>query len=120
MIETEYVKNIWKEIEKFIAPFRKPEVIDIFTNGYCYYFAKILKIRFNTFFWHPTELYYNPVDCHFACLVANKLWDINGVIFDDVIEYGTKKYGNWYNWFYYIDFEPKDSERVANNCIYKN
>lgn len=119
MIITEYVKEKWGEIDKFITPFRKSEVIDIFMNGYCYYFAKILSIRFNTFLWHPAEIYYNPIDCHFACLIGNKLWDINGEISDDIIDYGTNKHGDWYRWLYYVDFEPLDSERVVKNCIIK-
>lgn len=119
MIITEHVKKSWGEIDKFIAPFRKPELIDIFTNGYCYYFAQILSTRFNSFLWHPTDIYYNPIDCHFACLIGNKLWDINGAISDDIIEYQTNKFGHWYKWKYYIDWEPLDSERVIENCIIK-
>lgn len=119
MIITEHVKKSWGEIDKFIAPFRKPELIDIFTNGYCYYFAQILSTRFNSFLWHPTDIYYNPIDCHFACLIGNKLWDINGAISDDIIEYQTNKFGHWYKWKYYIDWEPLDSKRVIENCIIK-
>lgn len=119
MIITEHVKKSWGEIDKFIAPFRKPELINIFTNGYCYYFAQILSTRFNSFLWHPTDIYYNPIDCHFACLIGNKLWDINGAISDDIIEYQTNKFGHWYKWKYYIDWEPLDSERVIENCIIK-
>lgn len=119
MVITEHVKEQWDEIEKFIVPFRKKDIIDLFTTGYCYYFAKILAIRFDAFFWHPVELYYNPVDCHFACLIANKLWDINGAISNDIIEYKTNKHGNWYRWSYYVDFDLLDSDRVVKNCIVK-
>lgn len=119
MVITEHIKEQWGEIEKFIAPFRKPEVIDTFTNGYCYYFAQILNIRFNSYLWHPAEIYYNPVDCYFACLIGNKLWDINGVISDDIIDYKTNIHDNWYRWSYYIDSELLDAERVVKNCIIK-
>lgn len=119
MVITEYIKTEWDNIEKFIIPFQKPEIIDLFKNGYCYYFAKILKTRFCNFLWHPAEIYYNPIDCHFACLIGNKLWDVTGCI-SDIIDYGVDKYDNWYRWNYYIEIEPRDSERVVKNCIYKN
>jgi hypothetical protein len=105
-------------IERFIAPFRNPDTIHLFTEGYCYYFAKILQMRF-TYPDYTPDIYYNPIDCHFACLIYGELWDINGPVCDDIIERGINQYKNWYKWTYYMEVEPLDAARVKWNCILK-
>lgn len=120
MSETKRIEDIWNEVDEFIIPFKKPEIIDIFTNGYCFYFARILQTRFNDFSQYKAEIYYNPVDCHFACLIGGKLWDVNGLVMDDIIDYNTNHHMDWYKWDYYMDLEKSDSYRVFNNCILKN
>lgn len=50
------------------------EVIDCFTKGNCYWFARILQERFSG------TIMYNPVDGHFATEIDGDLYDITGRI----------------------------------------
>jgi hypothetical protein len=98
----------FKEIIEFIINFKKKhpqEIEDVFLNGYCYWFAKILEIRFGG------EILYNPKQVHFATLINNQLFDISGyVVFseDDV----------WLNWDEY-QMNNDDVSDIFNNCILK-
>jgi hypothetical protein len=42
-------------------------------NGNCYYFALILKDRFNG------EIYYDVIDGHFVCKIEDKYYDWEGI-----------------------------------------
>ena len=94
-----------KEILRFIKRFKKinPLVLkDQFYNGYCYYFAVILRERFGG------EIFFNPNLIHFATLIDNKMYDINGVI---------KEEDNWFEWKTYS--ETFDTTDILNSCILK-
>lgn len=96
------------EVLEFInRRFNNPEVIKSFTNGNCYYFAVILKARFN-----KGLIMYNEIDNHFGYLLDNKIYDITGVI--------CEKFSNdnlWDYWFIYYNRESANSRRVINDCI---
>ncbi len=58
------------EIEEFIN--RRFQNKDNWLSGNCYYFALILKERFNG------EIYYDPIDGHFMCLIDGFFYDWTG------------------------------------------
>ena len=88
-------------------------VIDCFTQGCCYWFAFILKERFQG------KIVYDPVIGHFACQIGSSVYDIKGNI--------DKQYGpgffNWYEWDtweLYANGEPSGARtRVIKDCILK-
>jgi hypothetical protein len=87
--------------------FNNPEVIKSFTNGNCYYFAQILRIRFNKGF-----IVYNEIDNHFGYLLDNKVYDITGIV--------CKNFKNdklWQDWTFYAFTEPSNAKRIINDCI---
>lgn len=90
---------------RFIARFsgcgRNQEVIEVFTQGCCYWFAWILKERFPS-----GTLMYDPVVNHFACRIAGKDYDITGNIS------GRYQLEPWNEY-------PDETEkrRIKRNCI---
>lgn len=64
------------EIDEFIQQFRlfgtSSEIVECFTNGFCYWFAYILKARFP-----KGDIYYHAWD-HFVFKYNGKLYDITG------------------------------------------
>lgn len=101
------------DIEKFIETFKKDgnekSLEEHFTCGYCYHFAVILAILFGGK-CGSKHIMYNPVENHFAVKIKNKLYDITGEIIPNE---------HWYNWEQYKHFEPLDSKRVIEQCVYK-
>lgn len=102
------------DVEKFIADFKKfgsgEEIINCFTQGYCYWFAFILKTRFP-----EGEICYNTLN-HFVFKYKNKLYDITGECSD-----------KWDNEYLYLwdEFIKKEAnsehlEVIKQCCIYKN
>ena len=65
-------KNILQFIKKF-SDFGN-QVVDCFTKGNCYWFARILAIEF------MGAIYYNPIVGHFATMIDRVLYDITGVV----------------------------------------
>lgn len=96
------------EILDFInRRFNNPEVVKSFTNGNCYYFAQILKIRFIA-----GNIVYDEINNHFGYLFNNKVYDITGVI--------CENFGNddlWKSWHDYMFCEPNNAKRVINDCV---
>lgn len=95
------------EILNFIEGFKMvcPEAIEyVFSNGYCYWFAKILELRFGG------EIYYNPMFDHFATLINNRFFDINGQV--------TKE-SSWISWNEYIITHKENAEEVYFSCVLK-
>lgn len=90
---------------------------DIFLNGQCYYFAKILQERFKPFY--QTKIYYNPIDNHFACaffLEGRKyLYDASGLI----ANLSFSEISPWVEWTEYIKVEPIGAARVYRDCIWQ-
>lgn len=87
----------------FITHFQNLGTIDIFTNGCCYWFAVILKERFQG------TIMYNPIDNHFATLINGFLYDITGQI--------SKK--GWKEWDEYKKLDELETERIYKYCIAK-
>lgn len=65
-------ENILQFIKKF-SDFG-PQVVDCFTKGNCYQFARILAIEF------MGTIYYDPIVGHFATMIGEVLYDITGVV----------------------------------------
>ena len=92
------------EVIKFVEHFQNLGTIDIFTNGCCYWFARILNERFLGL------IMYNPIDNHFATLVNAKLYDITGEIpWTD----------EWKEWREYEKLDPLETKRIYKYCINK-
>lgn len=106
----------FKEVDilTFIEDFKKfgtgKEIEDCFSNGYCYYFAIILKERFP-----EGEIFYNITN-HFVFKYNNEFYDITGNC--------TQKYNNWGtdSWKGYIELESDSShlKSLIQSSIKKN
>jgi hypothetical protein len=102
------------DIETFIRDFRNygtgEEIIKCFTEGYCYWFAFILKNRFP-----EGEIYYNTMN-HFVFKYNNRLYDITGDC--------TNKWDNeyLYKWDEYQKMENGSEyiKLLEHCCVYKN
>ena len=97
-----------KEVIKFIEHFQNLGTIDTFTNGCCYWFAKILEKRFQG------TIMYNPIDNHFATLISARLYDITGDISDKI-----RIDDSWYEWSEYEKLDPLETNRIYEYCINK-
>ena len=89
---------------RFIENFQNLGTIDTFTQGCCYWFAVILKERFQG------TIMYNPVDNHFASLIDGHLYDITGELTID---------GSWYEWEIYSKIDTLETDRIVRDCIEK-
>ena len=65
-------ENILHFIKKF-SDFGN-QVVECFTEGNCYWFARILAIEF------MGTIYYDPIVGHFATMINGVLYDITGVV----------------------------------------
>lgn len=92
-------------VETFIRKFKfkyNTELEYTFMHGNCYYFACILKERFNG------EIYYLPIWNHFICKIDKEYYDITGK---------AKFNEPPYKW---ADFKNIDSalyNRIVRDCI---
>lgn len=63
-------------ILEFILQIRKYDdsgsIGELFTKGFCYYFAVILQERFGG------EIVYEPIEGHFYCAIGNAYYDYYG------------------------------------------
>ena len=91
-------------INNFKKGFDKKAIEDCFSFGNCYWFAKILQLRFGG------NIYYSPVENHFITRINYNNYDING-------EYRPTEF--FYEWDNYQRIEPLDSARVIRDCINK-
>ncbi len=80
------------------------QVIDTFLFGCCWWFAFILKSRFER--EYPCEIVVNYVANHFACRINGSVYDITGRRADD---------GKWERWDDCTDDALK--ERIIEQCI---
>jgi hypothetical protein len=92
----------------FIEQFNKfgPNVTDCFSNGMCYWFAHILHQRF----YYDSQIMYDPVTNHFACLIDDRVYDITGEVTHD---------GRWDYWSSYQLGDAAHTVRLYRDCIYK-
>lgn len=100
------------EILNFINQFTKngtrKEVIDCFSNGCCFWFAKVLYERFYDFANRP-KFVYDRIVGHFGCKINNHIYDITGDVTNDY---------NWTSWNSILSTEPKRANRIMKDCIY--
>ena len=95
-----------EDIKNFIGRFNvSGDVEKVFTNGCCYWFAKILADRFEQY--NPT-IVYDAVSNHFATKIGDKVYDITGDVTDACETY-------WEDWASYPDFSHKS--RIIADCI---
>jgi hypothetical protein len=96
-----------QDILKFISGFRKEnekQVVKLFTEGYCYWFAYILQTMFGG------VLYYLPISGHFVIQIGDYFYDIHGRY--EVTE-------PCLNWEQYRAEDPLQYERIVKDCILK-
>ena len=79
------------------------EVTQTFTNGCCFWFAKILTDRFP-----EGKIVYNPVANHFAAELWARYYDITGEI-QDITGYSY--------WAWYQHYDPIHYDRLTQQCI---
>ena len=98
-------------INKFITSFDSPygEVKSKFLYGKCYWFARILKMRFKDYY--SCEIMYNQAINHFACKIENFFFDANGIIVPIRPE-------EWMNWHSFIIYDSANAQRIFRDCIY--
>lgn len=109
--ENEKEEKLLKEVNKFIKDFKlydnSGEVTDTFTKGYCYWFAYILKARFN----RGSIVYYHAGN-HFAFEVCGHIFDITGDITDKNVLFEP-----WEQ--FKLHFDPLVVQRLKRDCIDK-
>ena len=93
-------------VEEFIERFNSSDIKSNFLDGYCYYFAVMLKIRFS-----EGSIYYLPIENHFVFGLNNKFYDVTGEVnvAGKVI----------YLWSEYIKMDKVHSKRIIRDCILK-
>lgn len=96
------------EVLNFIKRFQNEGTIKTFTNGCCYWFAKILDERFN---FVQSRIMYNEIDNHFATLIGINLYDITGNLGD------IRDLKGWEDWWYFIGKDKALTERIFRDCI---
>lgn len=114
-----YQENRNKKILDFISHFtlkgKQTQVIECFTCGCCYWFAKILYTQFgewdeNGFPYEDSEIYYDEIENHFGYYdeISNRIYDITGDI------------TNKYNMKPFLDLAKRDEllfNRIIRDCI---
>lgn len=88
------------EVTNFIKKFHGSE--EVFTSGACYWFAKILKLRFV-----EGGIVYDPVQGHFAYRLNGRVYDVTGEI--DSMRYEV--------WKSYARQDSLERARIKKYCI---
>lgn len=102
-----------EELEKEVADFCSRFNDCDWTSGNCYYFAVILKDRFNG------EIYYDVIRGHFVCKILDKFFfDYNGLYQVDYNHKNQDKGTKLIKWddFHIYDYEQK--WRIQRDCIF--
>ena len=105
------------QILDFIRQFQKPDTIDVFSNGMCYWFAEILKTRFP-----GGSIIYNDIENHFSYYYDGLRYDIKGAhpmfLFnsDDIWD-GFKTLDELHTCHLYRDCINKTEIEDCENCI---
>jgi DNA adenine methylase len=93
------------EVINFINKFKfifANELEQVFTRGNCYYFAIILKERFQA------DIYYLPIKNHFIAKISDKFFDITGLIIPDEIPT---------LWDDYMEYDPINTAVIIRDCL---
>lgn len=101
--QSEQSKTVLRFIERFSKRDGKElgEVTRCFTDGCCWWFARILCERF------VGEMVYDEIDGHFAAEIGGRVYDITG----DITETFRKTY-----WSVFVEREPNLSVRILRRC----
>jgi hypothetical protein len=91
----------------FCKQFRSLGAENCFSNGMCYWFARILEDRFAH---EGTTIVYSEIPNHFGCRICDKIYDITGEV--------TNKY-NWQDWNLLPWTDLLLAKRVLRDCVYK-
>ena len=110
------LRNIWDEQkEQIISTIEKIKCFDehgdltsFFTEGYCFYFAQILKTMFP-----KGSIFYNQKHGHFVFFYAGCLWDVTGEVFE---EYTDETLIAWKE---LQRLDPLLASRIIRDCIKK-
>ena len=92
-------------ISRFTQNGKLKDVERCFTDGCCYWFARILYERFKD--WGPV-LMWDDVDKHFGTLIFDRVYDITG---------DANEGHQWQVWKDYRGREPKQAKMVWENCV---
>lgn len=101
-----------RTVLQFINDFKKinKDIIEeLFTRGYCFWFAYILQGRFDLPNYH-SKIYYNDIENHFICRVGKYFYDITGEI---------KNTNHYIPWEDYQNKEFSHSIIITKYCILK-
>lgn len=96
-------------VKDFIIDFKEmhpKEIEDVFLHGYCYWFAKILELRFEG------TIYYLPIDNHFITKIGNNFYDIRGKL-------NGNQFNPCVNWEEYQLIDELEVSRIYRDCIRK-
>jgi hypothetical protein len=96
-----------EKILDFIAHFQRPDTIEVFTNGMCYWFAVLLRERFGG------DILYNMAVGHFVCDIDGELYDVTG----DVTE--QYNYDPMVYWDALPEYDNLLYERLMRDCVRK-
>ena len=85
----------------------RQQVIETFTCGCCFWFARILQERFK---YSTDEIFivYDDVMNHFGCEINRRVYDITGDV--------TDKY-NWEPFQYVVDRDTLHAAHIFHDCI---
>jgi hypothetical protein len=115
------VKPISKNIiDRFIDKFKERhphELEDVFYNGYCYHFAKLLQERFGG------AIIFNNKKVHFALWIYHHIDDEignNGDVYDIKGRGIIKDSADWWLCDDYIKAFPDEAKEIKWSCINKN
>ena len=99
-----------KEVLSYIDGFRSfdksGDIERLFTQGYCYQFARLLEDRFDA---EDTYIQYEPIEGHFVTQIDGRLYDIRG----DVTEFYSDV-REWYSEEYCLEFDS-----IVDGCMLK-
>lgn len=95
------------QILDFIHQFQKPDTIDVFSNGMCYWFAEILKTRFPGGY-----ILYNDILNHYTYYYDKIQYDIKGA-------HPMLVYSGEATWEDFKDLDELLTCRLYRDCINK-
>ena len=80
-----------------------PSIVDVFTNGCCYWFAYILHARFP-----DSEIVYSDRFIHFATKINGIVYDIRGVV---------PSQDEYVSWEEFRKADETHADRIIRDCI---
>lgn len=95
------MSDILDFIDKFKFKHRE-ELEMVFMNGNCYYFAVILRERFNG------DIYYLPILNHFVCKIGDLYYDVTGITTIDELPY---------KWDSFAEYDDIQHKRIIEDCV---